>query len=57
MIYWFIQVEKIYQNHQENVRKYDKVKPLSILITKDISKAKEFIYEEFRQVSIEFYED
>ncbi|NCB13484.1 MAG: restriction endonuclease subunit R, partial [Erysipelotrichia bacterium] len=33
--------QKIYQNHQENVRKYDKVKPLSILITKDISKAKD----------------
>ena len=33
--------QKIYQNHQENVRKYDKVKPLSILITKDITKAKE----------------
>lgn len=33
--------QKIYQNHQENVRKYDKVKPLSILITKDIAKAKE----------------
>lgn len=33
--------QKIYQNHQDNVRKYDKVKPLSILITKDILKAKE----------------
>lgn len=33
--------QKIYQNHQDNVRKYDKIKPLSILITKDISKAKE----------------
>lgn len=33
--------QKIYQNHQDNVRNYDKVKPLSILITKDISKAKE----------------
>jgi type III restriction enzyme len=32
--------QKIYQNHQDNVRKYDKVKPLSILITKDINKAK-----------------
>jgi len=33
--------QKIYQNHQDNVSKYDKLKPLSILITKDISKAKE----------------
>lgn len=32
--------QKIYQNHQDNVRNYDKVKPLSILITKDITKAK-----------------
>lgn len=32
--------QKIYQNHQDNVRNYDKVKPLSILITKDIAKAK-----------------
>jgi type III restriction enzyme len=32
--------QKIYQNHQDNVRKYDKIKPLSILITKDINKAK-----------------
>lgn len=32
--------QKIYQNHQDNVTYYDKVKPLSILITKDINKAK-----------------
>lgn len=32
--------QKIYQNHQDNVRNYDKIKPLSILITKDIAKAK-----------------
>ncbi len=32
--------QKIYQNHEDNVRKYDKIKPLSILITKDITKAK-----------------
>ena len=32
--------QKIYQNHQYNVRKYDKIKPISILITKDILKAK-----------------
>ncbi|QQS22562.1 DEAD/DEAH box helicase family protein [bacterium] len=32
--------QKIYQNHKENIDKYPKIKPLSILITKDISKAK-----------------
>ncbi len=32
--------QKIYQNHQDNIRNYDKIKPLSILITKDIAKAK-----------------
>ncbi len=31
--------QKIYQNHQENIQKYDKLKPLSILITKDIKNA------------------
>lgn len=31
--------QKIYQNHQYNINQYPKVKPLSILITKDISKA------------------
>lgn len=32
--------QKIYQNHRENIDKYPKVKPLTILITKDISRAK-----------------
>jgi len=32
--------QKIYQNHKYNIDKYPKIKPLSILITKDISKAK-----------------
>jgi type III restriction enzyme len=32
--------QKIYQNHQYNIIQYPKVKPLSILISKDISKAK-----------------
>lgn len=32
--------QKIYQNHKENIDKYPKIKPLSILITKDISRAK-----------------
>lgn len=32
--------QKIYQNHQYNSEKYQKIKPLSILITKDILKAK-----------------
>ena len=32
--------QKIYHNHKDNFDKYPKIKPLSILITKDISKAK-----------------
>ena len=32
--------QKIYQNHTENISKYPKVKPLSILVTQDISKAR-----------------
>lgn len=32
--------QKIYQNHIFNIEQYTKVKPLSILITKDIAKAK-----------------
>lgn len=32
--------QKIYQNHKENIDKYPKIKPLSILITKDIAKAR-----------------
>lgn len=32
--------QKIYQNHQYNAEKYQKIKPLTILITKDISKAR-----------------
>lgn len=32
-------LQKIYQNHKENQEKYSKIKPLSILITQDISKA------------------
>jgi len=32
--------QKIYQNHKENIDKYPKVKPLTILITRDISRAK-----------------
>jgi len=35
--------QKIYQNHKENIDKYPKIKPLSILITKDISKAKNLV--------------
>lgn len=33
--------QKIYQNHKENIDKYPKIKPLSILVTKDISRAKD----------------
>ena len=32
--------QKIYQNHQENKDKYPRIKPLTILVTKDISSAK-----------------
>lgn len=32
--------QKIYQNHKENIDKYPKIKPLSILVTKDIARAK-----------------
>ena len=38
--------QKIYQNHKENIEKYPKINPLSILITKDILKAKN-LREEF----------
>ena len=33
--------QKIYQNHQRNARDYSKVKPLTILVTRDIRSAKE----------------
>lgn len=32
--------QKIYENHDEFVRKYRQIKPLSILVTKDIARAK-----------------
>lgn len=32
--------QKIYQNHKYNIDKYPKIKPLTVLITKDIEKAK-----------------
>jgi type III restriction enzyme len=32
--------QKIYQNHKENIDKYPKIKPSTILITRDISNAK-----------------
>lgn len=38
--------QKIYQNHVENVKKYTLVKPISILVTKDIRHAKS-LYEKF----------
>lgn len=38
--------QKIYQNHIENVKKYTLVKPISILVTKDIRHAKN-LYEDF----------
>lgn len=33
-------LEKIYQNHQGNIDKYPKIKPLTIMVTKDIKNAK-----------------
>lgn len=38
--------QKIYQNHTENVKKYTLIKPISILVTKDIRRAKK-LYEDF----------
>lgn len=38
--------QKIYQNHQENISKYSDVKPISILVTRDIRHAKR-LYEDF----------
>lgn len=38
--------QKIYQNHTENVKKYTLIKPISILVTKDIRRAKN-LYEDF----------
>ena len=38
--------QKIYQNHRDNIDKYPLVKPLSILITKDITHAKN-LYDDF----------
>lgn len=45
--------QKIRENHQANKRKYPKIKPLSILITKDISSAKN-LYEDFIDFLTEF---
>lgn len=44
--------QKIYQNHQENKDKYPRVKPLTILVTKDISNAKNL-----REDLIDFLEE
>ncbi|BDB03252.1 DEAD/DEAH box helicase family protein [Clostridium botulinum] len=33
--------QKIYDNHQENKEKYSKIKPLTILVTKDVKNAKQ----------------
>lgn len=38
--------QKIYQNHRDNIDKYPLVKPLSILVTRDIGHAKN-LYEDF----------
>ena len=38
--------QKIYQNHRDNIERYPLIKPLSILITRDIKRAKA-LYSEF----------
>ena len=38
--------QKIYQNHRDNVERYPLVKPLSILVTRDIASAKN-LYDDF----------
>ena len=38
--------QKIYQNHRDNIEKYPLVKPLTILVTKDIGNAKK-LYDDF----------
>ena len=45
--------QKIRMNHENNKRKYPKIKPLSILITKDIRSAK-YLYEDFIDFLSEF---
>ena len=45
--------QKIRENHENNKRKYPNVKPLSILITKDIGSAKN-LYEDFIDFLSEF---
>lgn len=45
--------QKIKENHEANRRKYPKIKPISILITKDISSAKN-LYEDFIDFLCEF---
>lgn len=42
----FEKFQKIYHNHQKNKTKYSSVKPLSIIVTSDISSAKN-LYEDF----------
>ena len=45
--------QKIRENHETNKRKYSKIKPISILITKDIRNAKN-LYEDFIDFLTEF---
>lgn len=45
--------QKIRENHETNKRKYSKIKPISILITKDIRSAKN-LYEDFIDFLTEF---
>ena len=45
--------QKIYQNHLENIRKNSKLKPLTILVTKDISMAKDLETQLIKFLSIQ----
>lgn len=47
--------QKIHENHEENKLKYSNIKPISILVTKDIDNAK-YLYEEFLDFLIKFEE-
>lgn len=44
--------QKIYQNHIQNIKKYTLIKPISILVTKDIRRAKN-LYEDFVEFLIQ----
>lgn len=43
---------KIYQNHMDNKKKYDRIKPLTIFVTKDITGAKSLASQLIEQLSL-----